>query len=289
MHDDDAFIAERPRLLGLAYRMLGEVGAAEDILQEAWVRWQGAEGVRNPAAWLTTVVTRLCLDEVGSARARRETYVGPWLPEPVPTPAERVPGELAESLTMAFIVLLQRLTPPQRAAFLLREVFEFDHRYVADVLDTTPDNARQLAARARKFVAAERPRFDPPGPEIDRLTARFGVACLTGDLDGLVALLAEDATVWSDGGGKVLASLRPISGAVRAARFLIGVTRMDPGRLPQPGWFNGQPGALLLRDGQPESVVLLDIVGGRIAGVRIVRNPDKLAHLTGEGAAPAVD
>ncbi|MFK7930488.1 MAG: RNA polymerase sigma-70 factor [Myxococcota bacterium] len=280
---DHTFERERARLRGLAYRMLGEVSAAEDVVQEAWIRWNQAQGVRNPAAWLNTVVTRLCLDELGSARSRRETYVGPWLPEPLPTDEPAQPGEMAESLSMAFLVLLEHLTPPQRAAFLLRDVFDYDMAEVAEILGTSADNARQLASRARRHVQQGRPRFDAPGPAVDALVMRFGVACLTGDLEGLVQSLSEDATLWSDGGGVVHAAARPIRGPKYIAKFLLGIVRIRGAMTPpKMMWVNGQPGAIFFEDGRVESALVLDISDSKVVGVRIVRNPNKLTHLAAQ-------
>ncbi len=280
----DPFTEHRPLLFSIAYRMLGSASLADDVLQEAWLRWDRADGIERPRAWLSTVVTRICLDELKSARAQREVYVGPWLPEPLLVEeytATASRPELHESLSMAFLVLLERLNPKERAAFVLRELFEADYADVADVLETSQANARQLVRRARQHIDAERPRFDPDSEHRDLLVARFATAVVTGDLSGLQDVLAHDVQFWSDGGGKVAAAIRVVQGADRVAKLLIGLAGKDRRGDPQTEFvpINGQPG-FVLRDGRAiYSTLSFDIVGGRITAVRSVRNPDKLGRL----------
>lgn len=278
---DPVFEGLRPQLFALAYRMLGMAGDAEDVLQEAFLRWSATERdeVREPGAFLTTVVTRLCLDILGSARARRESYVGPWLPEPVLSDDD--PGtaaELSESLSLAFLVLLEELTPAERAAFLLHDVFGYGYDELSRIVAKEPAACRQLVSRARRHVAARRQRFDADLQLAERLCQEFVTACAGGDIDRLVGSLARDVVVWTDGGGKVSAALRPVTGAGRAARFLIGVTGKIPaGGAVQFARLNGQPGVLITVEGAVTAAVALDIVAGSIVGVRVVTNPDKLA------------
>jgi RNA polymerase sigma-70 factor, ECF subfamily len=321
---------------GVAYRMLGSVSEAEDVAQEALLRLtRQEEEIEEPAAWMTTVVTRLSINVLNSARARREAYVGPWLPEPLledpgPGPASR--AELADSLSLALLALLERLTPVERAAYLLREVFGYDYADIAEIIEQTEVNSRQLVTRARKHIEASRPRFDPDEAARDALLERFLAAAEEGDLEGLEELLAKDAVLYTDGGGKVMAAPEPLVGAAPIARFMAAVAQVRrafgafESRLVR---VNGQPGRLLraareeepfgpaerqaaentlalLNSGEldakdlaalmvraldrhrtaPEAaelhvhdVLTVDVVDGRIQAVRIVRNPDKLAHL----------
>ncbi len=276
------FERHRSLLFSIAYRMLGSVTDAEDIVQEAYLRWQEAPEteVRSPKPYLSAVVTRLSIDRLRSARARREEYVGPWLPEPlVSERAEDAGGttELDESLSMAFMVLLESLNPVERAVFLLREVFDYDYEEISRIVGKSEDNCRQIAHRARQSVAARRPRFER-SPELEeRLTERFVEACVSGNMEGLLGLLSEDVTLWSDGGGKVAAAPYPIYGPERVARFLLGVLRtVPPGFSACPVRINGRPGVVGYVDGHPTSVVALDVADGRLRGVRIVVNPEKL-------------
>ncbi|GAA4487381.1 RNA polymerase sigma factor SigJ [Actinoallomurus oryzae] len=277
------FAENRPRLLGLAYRMLGEASEAEDVLQDAYLRWARTGPVEVPAAWLTKVVTNLCLSRLGSARVRRETYVGPWLPEPVFTtggqfgPLEQV--EQRESLSLGVLVLLERLTPPERAAFVLREAFGYRHREVADVLDMDEAHARQLYRRAREHVGEPRRRFTASPGHREELVRRFLAAALEGDVAGLEGLLAEDVVAWSDGGGKVSAARRPVEGRPAVARLFIGLaahpraTRMDVSIRT----VNGEPAIVVHEAGDLYMIVCLEANDGRVTGLRSVLNPDKLA------------
>ena len=272
----------RSLLFSIAYRMLGSVTDAEDIVQEAYLRWQEAPEteVRSPKSYLSAVVTRLSIDRLRSARARREEYVGPWLPEPLLSErAEEVAvlDELDESLSMSFLVLLESLNPVERAVFLLREVFDYDYGEISRIVERSEDNCRQIAHRARQSVAARRPRFERSPEQEERLTERFVEACVSGDMEGLVGLLSEDVTLWSDGGGKVAAAPYPIHGPESVARFLLGVLRtVPPGFFARPTQVNGEPGVVGYVDGHPTSVVALDVADGRLRGVRIVVNPEKL-------------
>ncbi len=330
--DDRELEALRRHAFGVAYRMLGSVTEAEDIAQEALLRLTREAGpIDEPAAWITTVATRLSINVLRSSRARRESYVGPWLPEPLledPAPGPASRAELADSLSLALLVLLERLTPVERAAYLLREVFGYGYAEIGEIIERTEVNSRQLVTRARKHVEASRPRFDPDEEARDALLQRFLAAAEDGDLEGLEQMLAKDAVLYADGGGKALASTEPMFGATTIARFMAGAAQVRRA----VGSFestlvrvNGQPGRLmrgrgeerfgeterlavkeaaaLLRSGdlEPDDLVTLmlranaaadregpvrvwdvltvDVVDGHILTVRIVRNPDKLAHL----------
>lgn len=278
--DAATFSALRQELFGLAYRMLGSVVDAEDVVQEAFLRWdrRPRDDVAHPKAYLTTLVTRLCIDSLTSARARRESYVGPWLPEPMvvePDPSES--AAMSDSLSLAFLVLLEELSPPERAAFLLHDVFDYEYRELADILHRSEPSCRQLVSRARSRVGERRRRFDADRDKASELTGRFVRACVGRDIDGLVALLADDAIVWTDGGGKAKAAPRPVVGAMRAARFLVGIARdLPPDASARQVRLNGQPGLAITTGEDLSTVIVLDIVEGEIAGVRIVVNPEKL-------------
>lgn len=281
----ELFEQHRSLLFSIAYRMLGSVADAEDMVQDAFLRWQKVSEteVQSPRAYLVAVVTRLSIDHLRSARVQREEYLGEWLPEPLLTDlnqeAEKSPV-LAESLTMAFLVLLESLTPLERAAFLLREVFEYDYPEVAAIVERGEVHCRQMVRRARQRIAERRPRFKVSLEQRERLTERFFLACRKGDMDGLVALLAEDVTLWSDGGEKVRAALRPIYGAVKVARFLLGVqSKLPPGVACQPAEVNGQPGLISYLKDQPIGTLALDIQEGRIKRIYLVVNPEKLRSL----------
>lgn len=280
----------RPRAFAIAYRLLGSVSEAEDVVQEGLLRLhrvlESGERVDVPEAYLATIVTRLGIDRLRSAQHRRETYVGEWLPEPVVTdggvdPAER--AEMADSLSLAFLVLLERLSPEQRAVFLLREVFDYDYDAVAEIVGKTPAACRQLAVRARRQIEQERPRFESSREARNELAERFFRAAEFGDLEGLEALLAQDVILQGDGGDKARSPGRPLFGRRRVARTLLGwiqVARGIEGFSLRPAEVNGHPGALGL-DGQQQIlyVVSLDIADGQIQGIRSIANPDKLGHL----------
>ena len=283
------FESVRPLLFAIAYRMLGSVMEAEDLVQEAYLRWQEAPDVevRSSRAYLTTIVTRLAINQLRSARNQREVYVGPWLPEPLvtgPSTERRDPVELAESLSMAFLVLLERLSPIERAVFLLHEVFDFEYAEIARVVDKTEANCRQILARAKKHVGASRQRFEVTPAEADRLVQHFTQAAQAGDMNGLLALLADDITLWADGGGKVPgAALKPVHGATPVARFAIGVVRrvVPAGSVIRPAEINGQPGFIAYVAGQPLAALVLAIREGRIHTIYAIGNPDKLKSLPG--------
>lgn len=277
------FEQQRPRLARLAYRMLGSHADADDILQEAFLRWSRTdrEGVNSPEAFLTTVVSRLCIDRRRDIDARKETYIGPWLPEPIleSAPSSDSPTERAEAVSLAFLYVMERLTATERAAYLLRQVFNYDYAQIAEVLDKTPANCRQLVSRAQRQIAAGQPRFEPDPSEVARVSQEFLVACSQGNMDGLLQLLSDDVVLVSDGGGKVVAARRPIEGADAVARFFLGVFRKAPAnsRL-DPVWVNGSPGFAGYVDDQLVSVFSFDIADGRIRGFYVVRNPEKLAR-----------
>jgi RNA polymerase sigma-70 factor (ECF subfamily) len=284
---DQELEALRRHGFGVAYRMLGSVTDAEDVVQEAMLRYaRVADPLDEPAAWITTVATRLSIDHLRLARVQRETYVGPWLPEPLvedaaPGPAARL--ELADSLSQAFLVVLERLTPVERAAFLLRDVFDYDYAAIGEIVGRSEPSCRQLVARARKRLDSDQPRFDADATLRQTLLERFLAAAEEGDLEALERLLAADAVLYSDGGGKAPASRRPIHGAARIARLMAGTTRLRQRRGDFELRFvtvNGQPGRLLRGPGDEIwDVLTIDVVDGRIQTVRIMRNPEKLAHL----------
>ena len=275
-------------LFALAYRMLGSVADAEDVVQEAYLRWQSvAEAdVRAPRAYLATIVTRLAINQLRSARSRRETYVGTWLPEPLVTehaPDASGPIELAESLSMAFLVMLERLTPVERAVLLLHDVFDFDYASIARIVEKGEANCRQLLVRARKHLGAERVRFDVDPVQADRLLRRFTEAARAGDIDGLLTVLAEDVTLWADGGGKVRgAARRPVTGANSVARLVIGVVhRFVPDeRHTRFARINGEPGFVVSVGGRPFAALVFQLSGHRIHGIYACGNPDKLQALS---------
>jgi RNA polymerase sigma-70 factor (ECF subfamily) len=281
--------ALRPSAFAIAYRMLGSVSEAEDVVQEGFLRLHraraGGELITSPRAYLSTVVSRLSLDQLRSARVQRETYVGDWLPEPLLAIADDDPArqvEMADSLSLAFLVLLESLSPEQRAAFLLREVFDEPYDRIADIVGTSAQNARQLVARARRHVAERRPRFEASDEQHEQLATRFFAAAEDGDLQGLEDLLAHDVVLQGDGGGKAPALARALHGRARVARTLIAGLRAAGrfGLNSRREQVNGQPGALYFdSEGRLAGVMILDVVEGQIQGVRSIVNPDKLRHL----------
>jgi RNA polymerase sigma-70 factor (ECF subfamily) len=286
----ETFESLRPLLFAIAYRMLASVSDAEDVLQEAYLRYRRAldDGVTigSLKAFLSTVVTRLALDHAKSAQQRREEYVGVWLPAPLLVdeatydPAER--AELADSVSMAFLLVLERLDPVERAVFLLHDVFGYGHDEIADIVEVSAVNSRQIATRARRRVQAERPRFESSPEERDRLAQRFFAAVTDGDVDGLVQLLAGDVVLYGDGGGKVPQWKGPIDGADRVARLFAGMGAQlgDVGLHLDLRRINGQPGALVRdRDGSVLAAWVLEISDGAVHTIRSVINPDKLRHI----------
>lgn len=306
--DIEAFEAERSRLTGIAYRMLGSASDAEDIVQEAWLRWVDRRERQpdSPPSYLTTIVVRLCIDELRSARSRRETYVGPWLPEPVLVDdgvgwrtgrsidwrAERSiysraehddpsrAAELADSLSLAFLVLLEELAPVERAAFLLHDVFDYGYGEIARMLDRQEPACRQLVSRARHRVGERRQRFDADENAGRELAAKFLAACGEGDINGLLEMLADDAVVYTDGGGYAKAARRPITGKDKCARFLVGISSGFEDAEIREAKVNGRPGYLFLHDGVITAATAVDIVDGLIVGLWAINNPEKLAHLS---------
>jgi RNA polymerase sigma-70 factor (TIGR02957 family) len=291
MTDREQLLDElRPASFAIAYRMLGSVSEAEDVVQEALLRVHAAldagEQIASPRAFVATVTTRLAINELQSARARRERYVGEWLPEPIITDGQDDPArhaETADSLSMAMLVLLESLSPAQRAALLLHDVFDYGYSEIAAIVGKSEDNVRQLATRARRHVKERRPRFQTTREERDELARRFFAAAQQGDLSGLEALLAHDVELTGDGGGKAPAIARSLRGRTRVARMVIAWVRRVAGlpgvslRLVE---VNGDPGALLL-DGQQRliGVCALDVAGGQITSINGIVNPDKLTHL----------
>lgn len=271
----------RPQLFALAYRMMGTRADAEDIVQEAYIRWQGADhrDVRSARSYLNAVVARLSLDALKSARRTRETYVGTWLPEPI-AQSDRPDAslELADTLSVAFLHVLESLSPAERVAFLMREVFGEDYSKVAEILDTSEANCRQLVARARQHVQAKRPKYRVDPDRHREVLREFLAACASDDKNTLVGLLREDSVLYSDGGGKVAAALNPIYGSDRIARFFFGVRHKFPREFrPVAVLAGGIPSVLLYEGDRVDSLLNLDLDDdGRIAGIYIIRNPDKL-------------
>ncbi|WP_225634974.1 RNA polymerase sigma-70 factor [Streptomyces solaniscabiei] len=284
----DVFEEHRPLLLGVAYRMLGRLADAEDVVQEAWLRWSRADrtDVREPRGYLVRVTTRLAVDRLRQIKSRGETYVGPWLPEPyvtdfgdvVPDTAER--AVLADSVSLAVLVVLESLSPLERAVFVLREAFGYPYADIAAVLEREEPAVRQLAARARKHVDERRPRYDVDPAQRRDLTERFLAAAAEGDLEGLMAILAPGVRLVGDSGGKSRAPLRVLETADKVGRFLVGAARKNaPDATLRFLEVNGGPAALVLAGGKPDFVLQLDIADGRVQAVYILRNPDKLRSL----------
>ena len=274
---EELFERQRPRLLGLAYRMVGGLADAEDIVGEAWARWCAAAspGIESPEAWLTTVTTRLAIDFLRSARHNRQVYVGPWLPEPVvtdPGPEDR--AELADSLTLGFLTLLDRLDPVERAVFLMADVFSVPYAEIAAAVDKSPPACRQIASRARRRLADSR---RPPRPVERRRVDELLVALWTGDMAAVLERLAPDVVCITDGGAGVAAARRPVVGAARVARFLVNLTRKYRDRLQaSPVTVNGEPGIVARIDGEVDFVMAFETEGEAVTAVWLVRNPDKL-------------
>jgi RNA polymerase sigma-70 factor (ECF subfamily) len=285
----ESFEAYRPLMFAIAYRMLGSASEAEDIVQEAYLRFQAVEPerIQSTRAFLSAVVTRLCLDHLKSAQVKRETYIGTWLPEPLrtdsatlPEPAKQV--EDIDSLSMAFLVLLESLTPAERAVFLLREVFDYDYAEIAAMLDKDEAACRQLLSRAKKHIHEHRPRYKSSPQEHAEIFGRFLMACQAGELEGLTRLLAEDVISWSDGGGRVAAATRPLYGREAVARFLLGLTRRAPAGLAYEfAEVNNQLSLVARINGRVDFVLLAETGDGLIQRLRFIRNPDKLAHVGG--------
>ena len=278
---DDVFTTLRPLLFSVAYRMMGSRADAEDVVQDAFLRWQLVDrtAVQSPRAYLITVVSRLSLDALQMAYRRREVYVGPWLPEPLVGPTNE-PAELAESLSFAFLHVLESLTPRERAAFLMREVFDADYADVAGVLNSSEANARQVVARARQRIHDRRPRQHVDPAKHRQLLDEFVCACAAGDATILLGLLQQDATLYSDGGGKRQAALNPIEGAAKIVRFLQGILRKSGGSISghQVG-MNGENGWAVAVDGKFQMLLTIGVGGDQIASVFLILNPDKLPNV----------
>ena len=290
MTETELFGADRPLLFSIAYRMLGSASDAEDVLQDAWVRFNGADrsAIRSTKAFATTVVTRLCLDRLKSARATRETYVGPWLPEPVLTSEVESPDTMlqrAESVTLAFLVLLEALSPEERAVFLLKEIFEYEHAEIAEMLELSVANSRQLFHRAKTRLAEGRTRLTGTSESRRAVAERFARAFSTGDGSELTALLTKDVGMSSDGGGKASAARRPLVGRDEILNFLIGVhrTAQHSGLTREASLniedVNSEPAIVLRVSGRLESLFVFSVDGDAITGIRAVRNPDKLSRI----------
>lgn len=285
--NQEIFEQYRPRLQAIAYRMLGTIADAEDIIQEAFLKWQHVSlpEIQSPQAYLTTIVTRLCIDYLRSAKVRREQYVGEWLPEPIVSYKSNEPSELvelADSLAMGFLVMLERLSPIERAVFLLREVFEYDYDEISLIINKNSVNCRQILRRAKQHIDTKRSRFDTSLQQQEQLTRKFIEACELGDLPGLIELLAADITLWSDGGGRVKALLKPMQGAMRVARFLIALRRskLIPNYDSELIKANGQIGIIYTLEGNIQSVVTFEFIDFRIHSIYFVRNPEKLRRIS---------
>lgn len=275
----------RPLLFSIAYRMLGSAMEAEDIVQDTYLRYHNAasESIDSPKAFLTTIVTRLCINQLNSARMQRETYIGPWLPAPLLTqnqPAAHLTQY--DSISMAFMVLLESLSPAERAVFILREVFDYDYGEIGEILDKSESACRQLFSRAKKHIADNRPRFKPNPDEHRQILERFAEAISAGDIDTLTTMLTEDITLWGDGGGKARgAALYPLHGHEAVAVFVMGTLRFLPeGAIPEITNVNGEP-ALVVRDASAKAIVVIsiDIRHQKVSGIRAIANPDKLSHV----------
>jgi RNA polymerase sigma-70 factor, ECF subfamily len=284
----DDFNHHRPLLFSIAYRMLGTVTDAEDMVQETFLRWQQTANstVRSAKTYLATITTRLCIDHLRSARVQREQYVGTWLPEPMLTPQSENSTdlmELADSLSIAFLTVLERLSPIERAVFLLRDVFDYDYDEIAQMVGKSSTNCRQILRRAKHHLADQRPRFPVSQPQQEQITAQFLEASSKGDLQELLLLLAKDVTFCSDGGGKVVATIKPIHGAMKVARMLLAIRHKwmlnAVSRLAQ---INGQPGIVQYLDNHIHSATTFEIVGGCIQTIYSVRNPEKLERICQE-------
>jgi RNA polymerase sigma-70 factor (ECF subfamily) len=286
---DETFEGLRPLLFSIAYRMLGSVMEAEDMVQESYLRYQNAqpETIQSPKAFLSTVVTRLSLDQLKSAKSKREEYFGEWLPEPLLTEQTATPSAIIgerENISMAFMVLLESLSPIERAVFLLREVFDYPYDEIGTIVDKTEANCRQYYHRAKQYIVERRPRFVPSLEEQHRLLQVFTIAISTGDLDLLNQVLAESVTMTGDGGGKAFAARHPVVGRAAVARFLMGLFRNPPadGRV-ELSYFNGAPALIIEVGSQIMGVMNFTMSGDQIVAIDNVLNPDKLKHVHSPG------
>lgn len=296
MNTETTFHAHRPRLMALAYRLLGSRSDAEDVVQDAWLRWAGTDmaAIVDAEAWLVTTTTRLGLDRLRAAKRERQHYVGPWLAEPLQVSLEADPGAdpaqahaLADEVSVAFLTLLEQLGPEERAAFLLKEVFDNDYRQIATLLGHTEANCRQLVHRAKQRLQAGRPRFNADASQHRQLLARFMEASQRGDSEAIQALLHANALMVSDGGGVVTAAVRPLLGAERIGRLFWAIARRGAAHPAQLGYVNGEPAILRFQGDRLHSITTIEVVDGRIANVYSVLNPDKLPSLVTPGDAAA--
>lgn len=281
----ETFNLHRPLLFGIAYRMLGRVSEAEDIVQEVWLRWsrQDAAAIQSAKAWLVSATTRLCIDQLRSARRQREDYYGVWLPEPLMATPEMSPDsatEFADSLTMAFMLMLESLGPDERAVFLLREVFDYEYAEVAAIVGKTEANCRQIVRRAKAQLQAAPKAPAPPTEQARKLVEEFLAATASGKVGDVLALLADESTVYSDGGGRVKAAGRPIIGADHVSRFLLGIWPRFVGAMERRLVdINGSPGLVMQSEGKVHYAFSFEVAGGRLRAIYIICNPDKLQHL----------
>jgi RNA polymerase sigma-70 factor, ECF subfamily len=286
---DAVFAAERPRLTGIAYRIIGSLIDADDVVQEAWLRYQraGPAGIERPAAWLTTVVSRLALDHLKAARHQREVYVGPWLPEPVASdplsvarPGPEEVAELAQSLTLGFLHVLERLSPVERVVFVLADVFDVPYREIAETVGKTPAACRQLASRARRRVRESAPgRYEPPGEDVGQIVGELLAATMAGDVEMLLRLLADDAVLISDGGANRRAARRPVRGAPRLARYLANLGRRQSEVTIEPLALNGEFGVVVYEGGERLVAMAFHVEDRQVQAIHIIRNEEKLAAL----------
>ncbi len=286
----ETFTTHRPLLFGIAYRMLGRVAEADDMVQETWLRWQRQDpaDVQSPKAWLVATITRLCIDQLRAARRAREEYYGVWLPEPLvesnaPSPSDS--AAMADSLSMAFMLMLETLSPAERAVFLLREVFDYDYAEIAPIVGKNEANCRQIVRRAKASLADNHTISDsaksvPPTQQAREVVRRFLAATASGEVADLLALLTEDATLYTDGGGLVNAAGRPIRTADRVSRFFVGIrTRAPADQQIHFAEVNGRPGALVTTGGRVDRTLSFELAGDRVCAIYIVRNPEKLRHV----------
>jgi len=283
MASTEPFLEHRSLLFAIAYRMLGSVADAEDAVQETYLRWrrsaESGDEIHSPKAWLTTTISRVCLDQLGSARVKREQYIGPWLPEPLAGVTPDIAETVADfdSLSLAFLVVLESLSPKERAVFLLHDVFGYDFASIGEIVGESDAYCRQLAKRARAHVAERRPRFEADRAQRERLTADFLRAVTEGDMPALIETLTDDVTVLADGGGKVNAARKPVVGRDKVASFLTNLVRLaSTGTSFRIELINGQPGIVTFVDGVVQNVVTFDFTDSAIRGIYIVANPDKL-------------
>jgi RNA polymerase sigma-70 factor (ECF subfamily) len=285
LDNTQTFTQYRPFMFSIAYRMLGSVVEAEDIVQDAFLRWRetAEEDVRSPKSYLATIVTRLSIDRLRSAQIQRESYIGPWLPEPLISEKGKSTAEIvstAEHISMAFLVLLEKLSPVERAVFLLREVFDYDYAGIAEIVDKSEANCRQIARRARQQVDTGHGRFDASPEKQQEIVQQFMHTCATGDLPGLINLLADDIAIYSDGGGKVTAARKPILGRQKVATFLLNLVRQAPPDVSiQPAWINGRFGLIVYFGRTPQAAYSFVVEGDKIQRMLVVVNPDKLTDI----------